>query len=178
MFVFSDVANNRFYTNNEYINELKKVHITTIDRALRVHKFFNPMVLLDQTQLYEDKNGLLTTTKPSYLPDEAYYRIPFTESLSYAQIAHQCLKTLDFDGKIALVNELEELWVFDCTNSNGVKTIKFSAHDDSVMTIKLNYHDESYEYDLSDAGRLTIDGYEIQPYDVSAPYRIAGWVYQ
>lgn len=177
MHLFKDEKTNRFYTTNEYIDGLKKIHITTIDRALRVHNFFNPMVLLDRVFIYEDKDGLLTTDKPEHLLDEAYYSISITKHLTLAQVAHQSLKTLSFEDQAVLISELEGLWESDCKQTGEALYINLRADDDSKIAIKLNNKDKTYNADLS-AGGLTIDGYKVKPYHVSDPFVIEGWVYQ
>lgn len=177
MYLFINEARTELYTTNEHVDGLKPVHVTTVDRALRHYPLFTPMILLNQTHVYECADGRLTTTKPAQLADEAYYSTSITKHLTNAQVAHQSLKTLDFNKQVALTNELKKLWRTQIKTDGANEIVMLMAWDDSTMSIHLDHDAQTYTADLRAAGR-EIDGYRVKPIHASDPFVIAGWVYQ
>ena len=145
MQLFTDNTHSIYFTSDEHFVDLKAIEINSIDDAIGVYDVCDPMVFVDQLNLYANKHNELYT-QPHRNSANTPVIFSFLENLTNAEIVEQVITTLDFKAAEEFVGKMKKVWQCRWVNVNvvvdNVETIELEGFDSSQILIEINHDQE------------------------------------
>lgn len=146
MQLFTDNTHSIYFTSDEYFIDLKAIEINSIDDAIGIYDVCDPMVFVDQLNLYANTDYKLYT-QPHRNSANTPVVFSFLENLTNAEIAEQVIAALDFKAAEEFVGKMKKVWQCRWVNVNvvvdNVETIELEGFDGSQILIEINHDQEN-----------------------------------
>ena len=145
MRLFTNNTQTRYFTTDQYFSNLQAIEVSSIEDAISSYTLCDPMVFIGHYNLYANKHGELYTQKHRDSSNKAIV-FDFMEELTEAEIAHQVIASLDFDGAETFINKVKKVWQCRWVNVNvvvdNVETVQFDTYDSSQILVEINHDEE------------------------------------